>query len=328
MTLAKKLLIGALSLFPILAIVSYFYVDNHTAVVNKAKYQENSFIQLELIDDFLTLFFKRYISHVAELAGSQDLLKAEGDLPNYVAANASGDWEGKTLSASAQKLINAWKMIIAKDEFVDDIFVGFESGASYSIVASEMSAGFVGLARPWYIMGKMNKNSSSLGLAYMSISGETAVPVMHKIFDNQNNFTGIFGLDISLSTVTNHISTLNFGETGYVILIDPYDKMLTNSRHQRNNFKFISDLDNQDFKAFYYSDATYDKIIIRDTPYLVSKFKGQTGYTIVAAIQANEITNPQYATSNTTKIMMLIFILFSFITAYIGIRFILHSREE
>lgn len=327
MSLKKILLVGVICLFPVVAILSYFYVDKHTALTSKANYQENSYTQLALIDDFLTLFFKRYTDDVTELAQSQDLLRVEHDFPNYVAQDSTGNWEEKELSTLAQKVVASWRELIEKDEFVDDVYVGFESGASYSIVASEIGSGFVGLARPWYITGKISKNRSTLGSAYMSISGETVVPVVYKVFDTHNNFVGVIGIDISLTTVTAHLSTLNFGETGYIILVDPYDKMLTNSRYKRNNFKFIRDLDNKEFKEFYYSDAVHANIMIRKTPYLVSKYHGETGYTIISAIQTSEIIKPQYNTISTTKIMMGIFVLFSLIATYFAIRFVLYGRD-
>lgn len=327
MSLKKKLLINLICFLPVIAIIDYLYIDKRSQVATEENYRENSLTQLDLIDDYLTIFFKGYMEDVARLAQSQDLINAEHDFPNYVIDSNMTDWESKPLSPLAQKVVASWEVLQKKDNYIDDIFVGFESGASYSISSSSFSGGFVGLARPWYIAGKLSEERSTIGTAYMSLSGHTVVPVVHKIFDTHNNFVGVLGIDISLTTVTEHLSSLNFGETGYIIVVDQKDKMLTNSRHTRNNFKFIKDLDNHEFRDFYFSDDIHSKINIFGSSCFVAKFKGEMGYTIISVIQSDEIMNLDYSSMKNTKLITMIFIIFISIAALFGIYFVRQMKD-
>ena len=84
--------------------------------------------------------------------------------------------------------------------------------------------------RPWYVAAIEQENSEDVAwsLPYQDAAlNGLVITASLPIIDNQQNFHGVVGVDVQMLTITEEISKIRVGETGYAFLIDKQGRAIS-----------------------------------------------------------------------------------------------------
>jgi len=101
------------------------------------------------------------------------------------------------------------------------IYIGTETKSTYIYPPAEFPADYDPTQRPWYINtvkeNKLNWTSPYVDTATGKLVITVAMPVYNS-FDN-NALTGVLAIDIPLESISNNITSIKIGQTGYPFLV-------------------------------------------------------------------------------------------------------------
>lgn len=304
MKLRKALFISLLCIFLLLIFVLFAHYDNKAKEDAINTFYEESTAKLQVIDDYIVMFFDLYKEHIIELSEVPELIIAEKDFPMYREHKGDHTWTYETLSAPGKKVVEIWRELVLKDDDIVDIYAGFESGSSISYEAYEFPVGFLGAERPWYKEAKDSNKEVNIGHAYLSLSGKTVTPVTHKIHNTNGQFIGVIGLDISLETITKYLEGMNFNKTGHFVFLESSGRIICNSKRSDYNFRFIHELPDLAWEKIFISEQ--DRFILEfndKKKYLVTSFFGKSGYRFLAISSEEEALAKSYTNYEKTLLL-------------------------
>ena len=77
--------------------------------------------------------------------------------------------------------------------------------------------------------------------AYQSTIGEPGFCVSKKVISDTGEEVGCMSIEVSLADLTDFISGISLGKTGYVMLVQGDGTILANPKHTNLNFKTLAE---------------------------------------------------------------------------------------
>ena len=125
------------------------------------------------------------------------------------------------------KMLKDFETFIKENPDVTYAYLGTKNKDMHIYPAADMPAGYDPTARPWY-QDAVNKNSFIWTEPYVdAFTGDLIISAAKPIYDHQNQFVGVVGLDISLATLSKFVNNIQVGKMGYVTLIDKNGNIMT-----------------------------------------------------------------------------------------------------
>jgi len=260
----------------------------------KEQYWKTSLTQLSVADRYLTSFFGEYLRTAAFLAQIPDLANSEEFFLDFSDPNEKVTYDVNNLDLRAQELVMLWRQMHKSNPSIFEIFTGYPNRRYGTSLETWPASGFDSSKRPWYVAVTNSSNPSVIGSAYMSQTGDAVVAVAHKILSPTGALVGALGIDINLNTLNSFIDDLNFGKTGFFVLIEESGRVLANPKFPNDNFKMIADLPDKAWQKIFNADKPTMDISIGGTDMFVSSFKSETGFRILSIVSADEIYANMY----------------------------------
>ena len=185
--------------------------------------------QLRLMDENLTSFVSA-ASHsaqiVAELPG---LAEAKDIFPRFVDNPQESRYRQSDLSPEAQDLTETLLRVGRANPDYLEVYVGYADG-SYASSCDDMKipAHHDLSTKEWYRRRAASPDIDGLAPAYFSVTGEMVVAVTRKLQDAQGRLTGVVGIDISLAELSRRVAEMNFGKTGFFLIIEDSGRIICN----------------------------------------------------------------------------------------------------
>jgi GAF domain-containing protein/HAMP domain-containing protein len=137
-------------------------------------------------------------------------------------------------------------VISVMDKHPDTLAVYFGSQLGTTIyfpnidLASLVPADFDVTGRPWYVAAKKQEDPEDVAWSVpyqdAALNG-LVITASQPIFDSQQNFQGVLGVDVRMLTITEEISKIRVGETGYAFLIDDQGRVISIPQNGYDDFK-------------------------------------------------------------------------------------------
>ena len=203
-------------------------------------YISNSSTQLRLMNNYVETFITSAERDVALLAQEPYIAEAVGLFPNFSNSKEADVFLRADLSVDAFKTVQPLVRLDEGSEDYVEAYAGYTDG-SYATSAdnTKVPAGYNTSKRPWYTQRAASSQKVGLADSYLSITGELVVAITHKMFSRRGDFTGVLGIDVSLNGLSQRFAELNFGKTGYFMLLENTGRILCDPRNKDLTGKII-----------------------------------------------------------------------------------------
>ncbi len=215
----------ALSIMGVIAMASYEMDD-----VFENNYKVNSKAQLDRMDGFAQNFFNSAQSMVEFLASSQLIRENIGDITSYIHASESIKTIGENLPLHERQIYETLLRVHEAYPAYLLVYVSNDEGGITQAPDDYLSVGFNPSKRPWYL-DTIKAGKSILTEAYISDTGDAVFTVATPIRNDASQMTGVVAIDISLNTLTKETGSVKVGSTGYVLLVDSLNQVVSDPKH-------------------------------------------------------------------------------------------------
>lgn len=187
-------------------------------------------------------------------------------------------------------MIHIFKDFINSHKDSVSIYLGLEDKSMYTYPEAQYEDGFNPKERIWY-KNAVERNAISWTQPYIDVhSNKLVVTASAPVYDNNNQFIGAIGIDISLDTLSKNINKMTIGNNGYPILISS-DKLTMSHKNPEKIGKKVTSKDILNALNEKKTSVEYEYKEDGRTKSKYAQFKTMksTGWIIIGSIYTEEI---------------------------------------
>lgn len=263
---------------------------------------------------------KSILSKKLSLTSSQSLLQIENGLTNYF----TGFSDIVSLTANNPSIVNidtdnntqiiseTLKGIQESDKDILGVYYGTSSGKFTIYPNAKMPDGYDSTKRDWYKQALNNKGKVIITPPYKDAATGNNVVTLAKTVEKNGQIVGVIGMDCSLITLSQKISSQKIGTTGYVFISDISGTILAHPHKEfigtkeASNLSFWNKVKSEDNGFINYTYNGTKKFGVYETNKL-------TGWKLVACLNETELSNDTMAILQITSLIILIMALLSIV---------------
>ncbi|MGM0379176.1 MAG: methyl-accepting chemotaxis protein [Bacillota bacterium] len=244
----KKQLIIILSIVIIvpLAILGFFSETIAIETLRDNITENTNSSTIELTDGF-DKFFEGYNNSLIMLSQNKDIQKISSTL------------------TSKYKVLDILDNYLTGYSEVMNVYVGTENGNMHLMPKQELPEDFDPRNRSWYKKAKGSKDPIWTKPYADASSGDTVVTGAIPLYNN-DDFVGVIGVDINITSLSKEISSKKIGKNGYVVLVDKENNFINHPDESLVGKpipvkKLAKAVENNDESGVYYNFKGNDKYI-------------------------------------------------------------------
>ncbi|EEE05568.1 methyl-accepting chemotaxis protein [Burkholderia multivorans] len=199
--------------------------------------------QIRQIDANLKDTFGQIRNNVVFIANSPVVQTANDSIANYVAHG--GVMAPDTNGGVESEIFSLLKRFGDSHPELRYVYLGTKWGGYVQWPKGEFKAAYDPRVRPWYEKGLRTPREVGRTSPYTSAEGnrdEVDISFVRTFDDAQGKPLGVVGMDISLAGLTQMVSQVRFGETGYLMIADEGGIVLVDPHDRAHGFKPLQDL--------------------------------------------------------------------------------------
>ena len=204
---------------------------------------------------------------------------------------------------NTESIMDILKGVKESDKDILDIYYGTASGKFAICPEAKMPAGYDATARPWYKQALEHKGQVIITPPYQdAVTGNNVVGIAQTVEKN-GQVVGVIGIDCTLATLAERISTKKVGNTGYVFIADVSGNVLAHPQKEVINTDAASKLSFWDkAKSENSGFVNYDDNGIKK--FGVYQTNELTGWKLVATLDESELSNDTKSILKTTFLII------------------------
>lgn len=166
------------------------------------------------------------------------------------------------------------------------VYMGTENGGYVQYPDEGLTESYDPSTRTWYLDAKEQPGTTILGEPYYSESDDyTMISASQAIQDSSGNIVGVFGVDMSLESLTNLFENASKNSKGYFMAVTADGTILADPSNKENNFKNLSDIYGGDFSKAVENNTNFKKVHLKGQDYFVKSIRSSDmGWSYVSVI--------------------------------------------
>ena len=296
-SIGSKLTLTIISVCLIPLIITGVFSHNQSNSILQRKLNLTSIQTLSQVNDGLTDYFQGFINMVTMVTNNHNIINVDtGDNFNYVPGLL------KSMNDSSADILNT--------------YYGTASGKFVIYPNAEMPKGYVATERGWYKQAVEANGKAIITPPYEdAATGDNVVTIVQAVIKD-GKVVGVIGIDCTLSTLTEKISTKQIGNTGYIFVADLEGNIITHpntdliNTNEASKLSIWNKVKSEDNGFINYEFNNTEKFGVYETNEL-------TGWKLVATLNEEEILNDTQSILKINSLVSLIVALIAIVLSMI-----------
>lgn len=245
----RKIMVSVSILFVVVMLVLGFVLDRVITSSEMANFEEETDLQAAQVDNAMHLFLNGLRDGLVNMA-NDPILRQGGEITRYmdesVMAAASSD--GNIVMDPQAKggfELAAYQVFQrfgeANKTSVSVISYGTTDGGYLQYPAVKRKKGYDSRSRDWFKESMADVNKVRITKPFKTSKGTPTVGIFATVKSMTGQPLGVLGLNIDLPVVTDMISQIKIGETGYIMMLDADDVIVADPKHPDADFKKLAE---------------------------------------------------------------------------------------
>jgi len=270
--------------------------------------------QMALVDHTLNLFYDDLDRNIDMFAQHHLVQSADASLSTYF------DKKKNTMTPSKnggveQNIYQEFDNYAKTHPGTLYVYMGTEDGGYIQWPETSISDNYDPRKRPWYTKAMEKRGEIIRTNPYEDAVNKTLIVSNARTFtDSSGKVYGVMAIDVTSNKITEIISDIQIGETGYVMLLHKTGLVLADPAQQSNNNKLLDDVGLGGLKEAVSTNHAEFQLTLRDKEYRVNSLHSTTtDWVIVGLIEEAELAETAKSTVLTvigiTTVSMLVVVL-------------------
>ena len=314
----RQKLIASFVLTVIVPILAISIVSiSQTKTESLERFIDSSSSEIRQVENTFNLFFDQMKNNTRFLAQSSTVTSVSENTSTYFGTEKMMD--PRSAGKEEAEIFELFESFGQTHEELLFVYLGTQYGGFIQYPAEPLG-NYDPRKRPWYKQVTQNPSEVIVTEPYQGVTGQAMVSVATAI-KKSGQTIGVQSLDVTLSTLTDIVSNIRLGETGYLMLLDGQGTVLADPKNPDNNFKSINKLNSPIFNAI---KANKNQPLINiegSNKTMVAQLyhSDELNWTFVAIIDEDEILssayNMSYSISVIAVIMLIVFVIIAVVLA-------------
>ncbi|MBX4267586.1 methyl-accepting chemotaxis protein [Clostridium estertheticum] len=307
-SIRTKLIISLVSICVIPLIISGFGSYTESKSILSKKLTVTSSQTLTEINNGLSDYFNGFANMVSMTSNNYDFINVDTDKNyNYIPEVLKG------VKESNKDILN--------------MYYGTASGKFATFPIAKMPDGYDSTKSSWYKEAIDHKGQVIITPPYKdNVTGNTVVAIVHAV-EKDGQVVGVVGMDCSLTTLAERMSTKKVGTTGYVFISDTLGNIIshpkkdligTNEASKLSIWNNIKSEDNSFIKYNYNGEKKFGVFVTNKL----------TGWKLISPLSENELTSDTKSILKTTFLIILIMGIISVFISLLLSKGIAHNIQK
>ncbi len=310
--LISSMLVLLLTLGSISSIVIY-------QVNNKAydDYYKNSAEQMKIVSQAINIFYEQIDKNIVMLATNPTIMRADDSITTYKDTKEDTPMTPSRNGGIEQEIYKVLEQYAASHEGTSYVYLGTENGGYIQWPEESMTAGFDPSKRPWF-NDAVTKNGSIIRTAPYTYKSQLLTSNARTFTDKNGKILGAIGIDVQPSDISDMLSQMKTGDTGYSMIIHSTGIIMADGKHSDNNFKSIKDIGVVGLDKLLAADLVSFRVNINGEKYIVNPYKVEgTDWILASFITVKEIESSAREMVKTVTISAVSLLLLTIILFYL-----------
>ena len=314
----RQKLIASFVLTVIVPILAISIVSiSQTKTESLERFIDSSNSEIRQVENTFNLFFDQMKNNARFLAQSSTVTSVSKNTSTYFDAEKMMD--PRSAGREEAEIFELFESFGQTHEELLFVYLGTQYGGFIQYPAEPLG-NYDPRKRPWYKQVTQNPSEVIVTEPYQGVTGQAMVSVATAI-KKSGQTIGVQSLDVTLSTLTDIVSNIRLGETGYLMLLDGQGTVLADPKNPDNNFKSINKLNSPIFNAIRTNKNQPLINIEASNKTMVAQLyhSNALNWTFVAIIDEDEILssayNMSYSISVIAVIMLIVFVIIAVVLA-------------
>ncbi|MDO8842410.1 cache domain-containing protein, partial [Methanocalculus sp.] len=237
---------------------------------------ETTIAQLKHIDFALSNFIGEAKSDILELSLNKDVRTPDDTaFTNFL--NASEETFSYSITEEEHDIIAILRGYQRSHPYVSSVYMGRENGAFVRAYPRAQPTAYDPRDRPWYMLAQDHPGQVMVTDPYVAVTTpDVNIGIVTALLDEDGNFFGVIGADITLVSLTEYISAVESIGGEEMLLVDRKGTILA-SRDESILFEDISIILEDQTPIFLTND---EGVLIQGERYLIYYTSPELGYKI------------------------------------------------
>ncbi|SEP20059.1 methyl-accepting chemotaxis protein [Aquisalimonas asiatica] len=206
--------------------------------------------EIRQIDFATTEFIQHARQSLEYLARLPVLGDADGQLSSYVDTREVTPLEGAEAGGVEGEIFEHYRRLGEANPAFEYVYMGTPDGGYAQWPEGEISAGFDPRERPWYQAATDDPGQVVLTDAYyFDVDDVALVGLARTIEGGDGDIVGVQSVDISLEQLRERVSEIEFGDSGYLMVIEDSGTVLVDPQNPEHAFEDIRSLDGEGYST-------------------------------------------------------------------------------
>ena len=247
--------------------------------------------EVRQINNGLTILLQKIAESVDYVAGLELVRSAGSGLTSYRSTTSATMMRPLSGSAIERNIFTLFEDFAASHPDLTYIYMGNESGGYVSWPQEAISRQYDPRVRPWYQTAlSANGETVRTDAYYWKIGDKVIVSTVKALYQDNGELIGVLGMDLSMQNLTERISQIKLGKSGFVMLVEDNGTVLVDPNAPRNNFKHINEIYAGNFAPIFAMQSGNAAVEIDGVRYFASVYKSpQLGWKFIGVSLEDEI---------------------------------------
>ncbi|MBE6083955.1 MAG: methyl-accepting chemotaxis protein [Selenomonas ruminantium] len=296
----QKIMVSVSILFIVVMLVLGIVLDRIITSTQLANFEEEADLQSAQVDNAMHLFLNGLRDGLVNMA-NDPILRAGGEITRYtdeaVAATAGSDGMiAMDPQAKGGFELAAYQLFQrfgeANKTTVSVVSYGTADGGYLQYPAVKRKKGYDSRSRDWYKESMADVSKVRITKPFKTSKGTPTVGIFATVKGLDNKPLGVLGLNIDLPVVTDMISEIKMGETGYIMMLDADGVIIADPKHPEADFKKLPESELGDIANLDTSKSLkgLQEITMDGTTKMVNTYVSEnTGYRYLTIVDRSQL---------------------------------------
>ncbi len=292
---SKLMLVSGVTIFVamlVMGIILNGIITNN----QRESFHEETNLQAIQVDNTMNIFLEELRAGLVNMS-NDPVLRAGGNITVY----SDGEVDSKGMIAMDPAAKGGYELAAyevfqrfaeANKGSVSVVSLGTTDGGFLQYPVVKRKKGYDSRTRDWYKNSMAAKDKVLITAPFMTSKGTPTIGIFMVLKDNTNNPLGVLGINIDLPVITDMISEIKIGETGYMVVVDADGVIFADPANPDLNFKKLAEVEGDMSKLANEKSGMFD-LEIDGVNKVVSVYTSeQTGYKYLTIVDEAQLMVP------------------------------------
>jgi methyl-accepting chemotaxis protein len=243
--------------------------------VNKKAYEDyysNSKEQMSTVTQAINIFYDQLDKNIDMLASNPLLKMVDSSISTYKNTTELTQMDPVAKGGIEKTIYELLEQYASSHKGTSYVYIGTTEGSFIQWPKDTIPAGYNPVKRPWY-QDAISKNGSIIRTAPYAFKTQLLTSNARTFTDKNGKVLGAIGIDVEQSAISDMLSKMKIGETGYAIIVHNTGIVMADGKNPKNNFKKIDELGIQGLNKLLDKELKSFEVNIDGEKYIVSPYK-------------------------------------------------------